>query len=114
MLVLEQFHGIPSVENYNYKYNLSWSSLAQNITEQKLFDDVTQRYEDIINSTRIRYFKPDEIGSSSVTFYNENSTIIYNNVEVTEQRHRLFGKCYSIRPVEKYRVLGIYYIKFTL
>ena len=114
MLVLEQFHGIPSVENYNYKYNLSWSSQAENTTEQKLFDDVTQRYADIINSTRIRHFKADEKGSSTVTFSSENSTTIYSNVEVTEQRHRLFGKCYSIRPVEKYRVLGIYYIKFTL
>ena len=107
-------HGIPSVKHYNYKYNTNWSSRVDNISEKELFDDVTLRYEDIINRTTIRTFKSDEGGICRKSIYNDNATIIHNNLEVTEQRHRKFGKCYSIRPGRKDRSLGIYYIKFTL
>ena len=109
-----QLNGIPSVRNYNYKDNLSWSSKNDDITETQLFDLVTQRYTDIVNSTTIRFFKADEQGRSSVTFKPLDDASNFVHLDVKEQKHRLFGKCYSIRPSKHYLELGIYYLKLTL
>ena len=107
-------HGIGSVENYNLKTNLTWSSKFNNVTEKELFDAVTQRFEDFINSTHIRFFKAGKDGRWSVIFDYLNKDEILKHLELVEQYHRKFGKCYSMRPVKKYRDLGIYYIKFIL
>ena len=33
---------------------------------------------------------------------------------IQEQRHRGFGRCYTIHPAEKFRKLGLYYFKIYL
>ena len=33
---------------------------------------------------------------------------------IQEQRHRRFGRCYTIHPAEKFRKLGLYYFKIYL
>ena len=37
-----------------------------------------------------------------------------SNPSVQEQRHRGFGRCYTIHPAEKFRKLGLYYFKIWL
>ena len=107
-------HGIGNVENYNYKTNLTWSSKLNNVSEKQLFDAVTQRFEDLINSTHIRLFKAGKDGRWNVIFDHLYEDEIFKHLEIVDQYHRKFGKCYSIRPVKKYRDLGIYYIKLIL
>ena len=107
-------HGVSSVKNYNYKVNLNWSSKYDHVTEQELFNDVTQRYEDLIQSATIRFFKADQNGRSSVTVHYNDSLNVVKHFDVAEQRHRKFGKCYSMRPTKKHRKLGMYRIKFLL
>jgi len=107
-------HGIGSVERYNFKTNLTWSSKLDNVTETELFDAVTQRFEDLINSTLIRFFKADKNGKFIVDLKHDSKDEIFRHLEITTQYHRKFGKCYSIRPVKEYRELGIYYIKFMM
>ncbi len=34
--------------------------------------------------------------------------------QLTEQRHRSFGKCYTVHPDQAIRQLGVYYIKMEL
>ena len=102
------------MKRYNFKTNLTWSSKLNNVTETELFDAVTQRFEDLIYSTRIRFFKADKDGKWSVGFKHDNKDEIFKHLEITTQYHRKFGKCYSIRPVKEYRELGIYYITFMM
>ena len=94
-------------------YNLNWTSNDANVSQQMLFDLVTQRYDEIVSKFKIRFNHADETGRSSIEFsVEDNKNEAYFNV--TEQRHRKFGKCYSVHPSKKYRLLGIYYIVFTL
>ena len=86
---------------------MTWSSKLNNVTETELFDAVTQKFEDLIYSTRIRFFKADTDGKSRVDFTHDNKNEIFRHLEIVRQYHRKFGKCYSIRPVKKYRELGI-------
>ena len=83
------------------------------VTEQMLFELITHDYEEIVSSHLIRFFHEDERGKSSITFTPKDN-VNQTHLTVNEQRHRKFGKCYSVHPSTKYRFLGIYYVKFTL
>ena len=83
------------------------------VTEQMLFKLITHEYDEIVNKTLIRFFHEDENGKASISF-SPDDNVNQTHLTVNEQRHRKFGKCYSVHPSKKYRLLGIYYIKFTL
>ena len=78
-----------------------------------LFKLITHDYEEIVNSTLIRFFHEDKRGKASIKF-SPADNVNQTHLTVNEQRHRKFGKCYSVHPSKKYRFLGIYYMKFTL
>ena len=109
-----QFHGIQSIQNYNFMHNTTWSSKYHNISESTLFDEVTQTFEDTIVKVAIRFFRADESENFMVSFRTNISGSALNHLDIVQQQHRKFGKCYSIRPRKRYRKLGIYYIKITL
>ena len=131
-----QFHGIPSVKRYNSKTNLNWSSNDSEISETKLFDLVTYSFEELVKRVYIRYFRADCVSNDHYhEFQNKNCKIslfhwfqtdnnsTYKDLTtksdimedyITEQRHRPFGKCYTIYPTKKMRKLGIYYIGIYL
>ena len=100
-----QEHGISSIEAYNYKHDLSWSSNHSDVDESQLFRLITHEVEEIIRSVKIRTFivnKDTNETSVSLDLHGPN---------VVEQRHRNFGRCYSIYPSAENRDLGIYYIR---
>ena len=109
-----QFHGIKSIQNYNFKHNTTWSSKYYNISESTLFEEVTQTFEDTIIKVAIRFFRADESENFMVSFKTNVSGSALNHLDIVQQQHRKFGKCYSIRPRKRYRKLGVYYIKITL
>ena len=109
-----QFHGIKSIQNYNFKHNTTWSSKYYNISESTLFEEVTQTFEDTIIKVAIRFFRADESENFMVSFKTNVSGSALNHLDIVQQQHRKFGKCYSIRPRKRYRKLGVYYIKVTL
>ena len=109
-----QFHGIKSIQNYNFKHNTTWSSKYYNISESTLFEEVTQTFEDTIVKVAIRFFRADESENFMVSFKTNVSGSALNHLDIVQQQHRKFGKCYSIRPRKRYRKLGVYYIKVTL
>ena len=95
-------------------HNTTWSSKYYNISESTLFDEVTQTFEDTIHKVAIRFFRADESENFMISFRTNISGSASNHLDIVQQQHRKFGKCYSIRPRKRYRKLGIYYIKITL
>ena len=77
--------------------------------EQQLFLEVTYNLDEIAKKIQIRFIRSDENGTflKSLDLFNSQKWI-------TEQRHRKFGRCYTMYPDDFTRSLGIYYIKFQL
>ena len=65
--------------------------------------------QEIAKTIFIRFLTSDRNGTFSVYL---NLTDSHNSVK--EQRHRKFGRCYTVYPDEHMRDLGIYYIKLEL
>ena len=61
-----QFHGIPSIERYNSKTNLNWSSNDSKTSESKLFDLATYSFGELVKRVFIRYFRADHV---SINYY---------------------------------------------
>ena len=99
-----------SVQNYNYKNNLTWTSNNTKVTPQQLFLDATYSFKEMVQNIRVRYIKSKENGA----FSNFSLNLDDNHDWVNEQRHRKFGRCYTIYPDKNSRILGIYYIKLEL
>ena len=104
-----QRNGIASIQHYNHKTNLNWSSNDSSVTEQQLFLEATYNLDEIAKKIQIRLIRSDENGTflKSLDLFNSQKWI-------TEQRHRKFGRCYTMYPDNFTRSLGIYYIKFQL
>ena len=107
--ILLQRNGIASIQQYNHKTNLDWSSNDSSVTEQQLFLEATYNLDEIAKKIQIRLIRSDENGTflKSLDLFNSQKWI-------TEQRHRKFGRCYTMYPDDFTRSLGIYYIKFQL
>ena len=107
--VLFQRNGIASIKKYNHKTNLNWSSNDSGVTQQQLFLEATYNLDEIAKKIQIRLIRSDENGTflKSLDLFNSQKWI-------TEQRHRKFGRCYTMYPDDFTRSLGIYYIKFQL
>ena len=86
-----------------------WTSNDTETTPQQLFFDVTYSLRDIVERIYVRYITADENGKTS-----DDLSLLESSDMVTEQRHRKFGRCYTIYPDAKIRKLGIYYFKFKL
>ena len=61
---------------------------------------------DLMEKVEINFFRKSPEGLSSIELKLDSSEL-----SVTEQRHRLFGRCYTIYPEKWIRDLGIHYIK---
>ena len=102
-------HGIASIKRYNYKENLNWTSNNTDISPQQLFLNATYSLTDIVKKIDLRFLKSDEKG-----MFTEKLNLQKSNNLIQEQRHRKFGRCYTLSPDSRMRRLGIYYIKIQL
>ena len=84
---------------------LSWSSNHTNISEKDLFEAITYDKLEMIKSWRIRLLKEKDNG----TMYVKMNLTEDNSEIFTEQRHRAFGKCYTLHPPKEVRDVGVYY-----
>ena len=78
-------------------------------SEKELFDKVTQRLEDIVHTVRVRYVDKntkDAVFFDSRMNQNKSRTISM----FTEQRFRVFGKCYTFSPEATMVEVGIVHI----
>ena len=104
-----QAHGIMSIDNYNYKENLNWTSNDTQVSPQELFESATFSFKEIVRSLSIRTISEDTDG----TFYQTADPIEFAS-SIIEQRHRKFGRCYTFYPKMSQQKLGIYYVKVEL
>ncbi len=102
-----QAHGISSTTNYNNKVNMTWSSNDSSVSEEELFKLSTYEVEEIFKEVFIRYFKADDQGE-----FSEKLKLDGSETSFVEQRHRSFGRCYTLHPDRRH--LGIYYMRFKL
>ena len=54
-------HGIPNIKDYNYKYNLTWSSNDSNTSPNELFNQITYDFSELVDKINIRYLKSDSV-----------------------------------------------------
>ena len=88
---------------------MNWTSSHENISQQQLFYDSTYSLTEIVTRLKVRTIFADE--HDSYTFVPDLN--LKHNF-VTEQRHRLYGRCYTYLPENAIRDLGIYYINAVL
>ena len=79
------------------------------VTPQQLFLNATYSLNEIVSKIHIRYLKADTNGK-----FAEDLDLVNNRNWATEQRHRKFGRCYTLYPEKYMKDLGIYYIKLEL
>ena len=108
---LFQQHNISNVKEYNNGRNrdLKWSSNDTSVDQQTLFKNVTYEFDEIVKRIYVRYIKTDENGKA-----NEDIDFKGKSTSIKEQRHRVFGRCYTLYPEKRIRDLSVYYIKAWL
>ena len=121
-------HGISSEKRYNYKTDLNWTSNQDDVTESDLFHLATRNLSEIVKRVYVRYFKAD-VRYMKIQFFSlhkcdfqedgSTNTVLdlsdpATNPSIQEQRHRGFGRCYTLYPDEKIQKLGVYYYKMDL
>ena len=104
-----QSNGIASVQNYNYKINLNWTSNNTLLSQQQLFKDATYSLNELVRKVKVRHLDANDQGQFSEILVLED-----NAKWVSEQYHRKFGRCYTFYPDENMQSLGIYYITLQL
>ena len=104
-------HGIESRKFYNdaRKNKITWSSNDTSVSEQKLFNNVTYEFNEMVKQIYVRFLRADKDGKNRIPHLEHE---IDNSIK--EKRHRAFGKCYTFHPRKDIRDLGVYYIKFML
>ena len=120
IIIFNQEHGMVADEYkdrfwYRSGKAINWSSRKKNISEQKLFHDLTLSFPDLVYKIEMRHF-----GSDDSRNFERSSTII-NSTDanmtrstVQEQRFRSFGKCYTFSPDYSMRKKGISHISIWL
>ena len=110
-LFLSKQHGISPVKKYNdgRKYNLSWSSNDTNVDEETLFQQATYSLDEIVKRIYIRYIQANADGKTNTVISVDGTSHSFK-----EQRHRGFGRCYTLHPAPEILKLGVYYLKASL
>ena len=133
-----QDNGINSISSYNnMKGACTWSSNDSSISEVELFEKATYDLNELVKRFYIRFFFANPVsflwylstrlieylielvlyfqayGLSTNTKLNLTMDVKLNP-SITEQRHRAFGRCYTIYPAEDIRRIGVYYYKVDL
>lgn len=102
-----QTHGIEGIRKYNYKYELKWTSNDSNISETELFEQATFGIEELIKRVFVRFLDADDDDDIA-------TVLKLDKYSLQEQRHRPFGRCYTLHLDKSMFERGIYYYKIDL
>ncbi len=103
-----QEHGIETISAYTGN-SPKWSSNQTGTSAKMLFDLATLEPKDIFKKIYVRFFRADERGDFN-TYLAANGS----GSSFAEQRHRKFGRCYTLHPEPNILPLGIYYVNMEL
>ena len=90
-------------------FNLNWTSSFTNVSQQALFYDATYSLTEFVNRLKVRTIFADEYDSYAFV-----PDLSLKHESITEQRHRMYGRCYTYLPERYIRDLGVYYINAVL
>ena len=92
--------------------NTQWISNDSKVSPQDLFEMATYGFWEMVHDLRIRFFQSDSMGKTSYNI-DENNWAAFDKriLEVIEQRHPRFGKCWTISFPTVWAEYGRYYIK---
>ena len=103
--------GFASRKHYNDARNdrsVTWSSNSSFVNEQRLFKIATYSLQELVKRIFIRYIRANEHGKT------REDVDLKKLDSIKEQRHRSFGRCYTLYPKKSIRDQGVYYIKLYL
>ena len=116
----------------NTNIGLNWTSNDTSVSETELFEKATYEVDELVKRFYVRFFKANPVSYNfsisfvgiwySKEFFSKDLDLSTNtklelsndNPSIQEQRHRSFGRCYTIYPAENIRSVGIYYYKIDL
>ena len=100
-------NGISDVKRYNNakKYNLVWSSNDTTVDDESLFQQATYSLAEIVQRIYVRFITADSNGKTATEINLDGRSNSFK-----EQRHRKFGRCYTLQPEKYIRKLGVYYL----
>ena len=79
------------------------------MNEETLFQNATYQLKEIVRKIYIRYIQADANGKTNTLISLDGTSESFK-----EQRHRGFGRCYTLHPDETIRNQGVYYLKAWL
>ena len=92
---------------------MHFSSRKKNISDQKLFDEISWSFEELVKVIEIRHFEGDPTkGKTPNTFLKSSDKSFTKSIR--EQRTYLKGKCFTFTPDVSIRKKGISLISITL
>ena len=93
---------------------MRFSSRKQNISDQKLFDEISWTFEELVELIEIRHFEGDPTKGKTPNTYLKASDKSFTKSMIREQRTYLKGKCFTFSPDSAIRKKGISLISITL
>ena len=88
---------------------MTWSSNDTSVTEETLFQNATYKLDEIVQKIYIRYIQANDDGKTNTLISVDGTSDSFK-----EQRHRGFGRCYTLHPDKTIRNQGVYYLKAYL
>ena len=123
-------HGIMQYSSHDCSSNMTWSSRNTSLSENDIFENVTLKFDELVDSIKLTRFRGLNVSKSSRSFpwisiifqdlffkkattnFNEFSNLIHEYIQ--EQRHNEYGKCYTFYPKCDIQGDGIKSITFKL
>lgn len=82
------------------------------MSPQELFERVTYNFWEMVYEIRIRFFQTDPMSNTGYDIIEETfETFDKRILEVIEQRHPRFGKCWTMSFPTVWAKYGRYYVK---
>ena len=82
--------------------NFQWSSRKKNVTEKDVFEDVTWKFEDLVNKLEVRH-REDGPDIPKGSFVTQNMP----DQMIETQYHPRFGKCHTYSVSNQWREWGV-------
>ena len=93
---------------------MHFSSRKKNISDQKLFDEISYSFEELVKVIEIRHFEGDPTKGKTPNTFLKSSDKSFTRTMIREQRTYIKGKCFTFSPDVAIKKKGISLISITL
>ena len=93
---------------------MRFTSRKKNISDQKLFDEISYSFEELVKVIEIRHFEGDPTKGKTPNTFLKSSDKSFEWSMIREQRTYLKGKCFTFSPDVAIKRKGISLVSITL